>query len=129
MENPETLTIGGLILMLITAWFKVKPAMLKIETDSDTSLRSDLFQRIETLEKKLDQERKDCDAKLDKLRSEHVADIAALKSDYQKRLDELQTHLTQLITQGKNTNVRSKGPRTQGTRAQGKRRGSEGSGS
>lgn len=125
MENPETLTIGGLILMLITAWFKVKPAMLKIEADSDTSLRFDLFQRIETLEKKLDQERKDCDAKLDKLRSEHLADIAALKSDYQKRLDELQTHLTHLINQGKNTNVRSKGPRTQ---AQSKRRGSEANG-
>jgi Skp family chaperone for outer membrane proteins len=125
VENPETLTIGGLILMLITAWFKVKPAMLKIEADSDTSLRSDLFQRIETLEKKLDQERKDCDDKLAKLRSEHVADIAALKTDYQKRLDELQTYLTHLINQGKNTNVRSKG---NSPRAQSKRRGSEANG-
>ena len=123
VENPEVVTIGGLVIMLITAWFKIKPAMRKIESDSDTSLRADLFQRIETLEKKLDQERRECDDKLDKLRSEHVADIAALRLDYQNRLDELQIRLTQLINQGKNTNVRSKGSRTQGPRAQSKRSG------
>lgn len=70
-ENPELFGMGAILVALITAWAKMRPAMKKIEADEDASLRNDLLKRIEKLE---------IDNRSD--RDDHKVNLAAVRAEY-----------------------------------------------
>jgi hypothetical protein len=96
--------MAALALAVVTAWFKMKPAMRKIESEEDSSLRTDLLKRISQLETDMSAERKVHQEVLDAMRKEHADAIVAMTSrhndicrDYEQKLVAFQARMDVLM--------------------------------
>ena len=104
MENPETVGMGVLALGVVTAWFKMKPAMKKIESDEDASLRGDLLKMVTESKAELASERKSHQDIVQTMRTEHEAAIAIMAQrqtdickDYEVKLMQFQKRIDDLM--------------------------------
>jgi len=87
----------GVLAMLIIAWLKLRPAMQKIKSDDDQSLRGDLMTRVRTLEENLITERRDCDAKLEAIQTRSDSKIQSIEATCDAKLKEMQERLDMLM--------------------------------
>ena len=96
-ELPDGLGMGAIFLALATAWAKFRPAMKKLETEEDSSLRGDLLKRISSLEEaeRLDRQRhveeikairEECNVTIQKMTDRHDAIV----QDYEAKLTAFQ---------------------------------------
>ena len=102
--TPETLGMGAVIIALITAWVKIRPAMKKIEVEENTSLRGDLFQRIKDLEETQKAERVSHQEALKEIKAEYEGAIKGMReqhdriiADYEDKLLRLQVKIDELL--------------------------------
>jgi hypothetical protein len=58
------------VVLLVAAIVKAWPHLRKLSNESDASLRHDLMERIDKLEKQLSDERRDCDKQMSELQGE-----------------------------------------------------------
>jgi len=103
VENPEVWGVGGILVAVATAWFKMKPAMLKTESEADNSLRGDLLARITKLEADMVSERNAAHAVLEAVRREHETAMSnmtrrhnAICQDYETKLNASQQRIDSL---------------------------------
>lgn len=80
---PEAYSAVGILLLLLLAWSKMKPALKEIETKEAMAFRSLLIERIKHLEDCIIQERKDCEAKLKAMQER----FDQVQHDMQERLE------------------------------------------
>lgn len=106
MQYPETVGLVGLIIALVIAWVKIRPAMRKIEVDEDASLRSDLLGRITHLEDSINGERNSHHSIILEIRQEHDRTIKDMQArhdiicrDYEEKLRQFQERVDRLMTQ------------------------------
>lgn len=104
MENPETVGMGVLALGVITAWFKMKPAMKKIESEEDASLRTDLMKMVSDAKADLASERKSHQDIVQSMRTEHELALMALSerhmaicAEYENKLQAFQRRVDDLM--------------------------------
>lgn len=69
------LTFGGagiwtLVALAVVWLIRIQPKMRELQNNADGSLRKDLMERIDKLEKQLLDERRECDRELEKMRVE-----------------------------------------------------------
>ncbi len=100
--TPTTYSVLALLLVFVVTLAKIWPLLKakvnearKIERDADADLRGDLLQRIALLEARCDAEPGRLDAALAAERRRCEGEMADMRRDFQKRLDEL----TRIITQ------------------------------
>lgn len=104
VENPEAVGMGALAVAVLTAWFKMKPAMKKIESDEDASLRTDLLKMVADTKADLAAERKSHQDIVQAMRTEHEHAIASMTrrhndicKDYEMKLMAFQTRVDDLM--------------------------------
>lgn len=78
------LTFGGvgnwaIFAAVVVAIVRIIPEMTKLRNASDTSLRKDLMDRIDKLEKQLADERRECDREMESMRIEFRNQITGLE--------------------------------------------------
>jgi len=117
-ENPELYGMGAIVVALITAWTKMRPAMKKIESEEDNSLRTDLLKRIDSLEiaerserqrhaDEIKAIRQECDAALLKMQLRHervCTDYEAKIKGFEEKVDLLMDALLEtrhIVKEGK----------------------------
>lgn len=62
--------VGGAAGAALVAFFRSRPELKKIESDSDASLRGDLFRRIDKLEEEIKEVRRDAQQEIVQVRQE-----------------------------------------------------------
>jgi hypothetical protein len=79
---------GALLLLagMVLTWMKIRPALVKMRLEDNTSLRGDLFTRIRELERALKEEQDGCDQKL-----------AAMQTTCDEKMNEMQGRLDMLM--------------------------------
>jgi len=106
VENPENLGFVGLALATVLAWIKIRPAMRKIVSDEDASLRSDLLDRITHLEVSINAERTKHHNIISEIRHEHDLIVREMQQrhdvickDYEDKLNQFQARVDRLMEQ------------------------------
>lgn len=87
----QGLSWGGLanwaLLAVITplaiGFFKIWPKLRQLNNESDASLRNDLMARIDTLEKQMSEERRECNTRLDAMQRAHEARLDAMQKQHE----------------------------------------------
>ena len=82
-ENPELYGMGAIVIALITAWSKMRPALKEIESKDDNSLRTDLLNRIKELEGKEEALRTLASANEKALREQHEKNTREIRAEYE----------------------------------------------
>lgn len=102
--NPELIAMITVFSTIVIAWFKLKPAMRKIESEDDISLRSDLLGRIKHLEEAAVMASEKHREEIREIRSQHDATVAklndrceALCNDYEDKLRGYQLKVDDLL--------------------------------
>jgi ElaB/YqjD/DUF883 family membrane-anchored ribosome-binding protein len=78
------LTFGGAgiwtLVALVVVWIiRIQPKMRELQNSADGSLRKDLMERIDKLEKQLSEERRECDREMHEMREEFRNTIKAMQ--------------------------------------------------
>ena len=83
LENGELVGVGGVVVALITAITRMKPATDKIKLEGDQSLRADLLKRIESLEDDQRQDREKHESTVNSMRESHDNIVRVIRTEYE----------------------------------------------
>jgi len=96
-ENPELYGMGAIVVALVTAWTKMRPAMRKIEADEDVSLRADLMNMVKELK---DKEREAVKSGQDALlaqQRQHEANLKEVRAEYEAIIQRMEAKYDQTV--------------------------------
>lgn len=90
--TPGAYGIWALVVLALLGWFKIRPQLAEIKSNSDTSLRSDLMARIVKLETQQEALTVKHDTEMEKERLRCDRDMAILRAEIAK----LRRHISAL---------------------------------